>query len=328
MARGFLQARSSAFDSRSANVSPRNSANRHSGRETLLSIRGARPSRTHHSASRRMVRRRERTPTSTSTPFRFPFCDWRRFGGHGNLAPSKCYGPGDRQLRFVYLQPRAVPGRVAGGFAGPSQRPDFPRPDSRAESRTDSHFAGTVLAARIGPVQRHYSHVWAEDTVVWSLPGPSMHRAYFRGGGGGQLPDDAREDLADPAQWQGPFRRHAQPVRGDALSFAGDQTRNDARVPANHRGKRRRRDHGGAAQGLSDLGGAVSSRKHPDRKRASDCQKLPETGQLLVTGESLAAPPAALTTAPTAGPIPHRYCRSSGKGGCIVFPTDPRAGRL
>jgi len=32
---------------------------------------------------------------------------------------------------------------------------------------------------------------------IWRVPGPPVHRPYFRRGRGGELPHDAREDLAD-----------------------------------------------------------------------------------------------------------------------------------
>ena len=71
----------------------------------------------------------------------------------GGLGCGRVYVAGHRQLRFVHLQPGAVPGRDAGGITGPPQRPHYGRAGPRARAGADPGIAGAVLAARIRAVQ-------------------------------------------------------------------------------------------------------------------------------------------------------------------------------
>ena len=99
-----------------------------------------------------------------------------------------------------------------------------------------------------------------------------MHRAHLWSKRHRQLPDDAREDLAHPAQREGSLRGDAKSLQCHPLSFPGDREKLDPGVPGGHGRDRRGGDHGGEAQGASDLGRAVSSREHPDGEWPADLE--------------------------------------------------------
>ena len=58
---------------------------------------------------------------------------------------------------------------------------------------------------------------------------------------------------------RGLFKDMPNPVRGNAVSFAGDQTGDISRLPGNHRRNRRGRNHGCPPQGIPSGGRAIPS---------------------------------------------------------------------
>src|SRR6185295_7640479 len=109
-------------------------------------------------------------------------------------------------------------------------------PGAGTETGKDPGFAWTVLTQGVGAIERYHPGVWARDSCIWGLSWAPMHRPHVRGERGGELSDDAWKDVDGEAQREGPFRRDAESVRRDAVSFAGDPTRFDAGLPGNYGG--------------------------------------------------------------------------------------------
>ncbi len=147
----------------------------------------------------------------------------RRLPGAGSERPPH---PGDRQLRFVHLQPGAVPGRDLG-HAG-----------SRCSATTRSRWTAsgehglTHLVVSPGPCTPDEAGISLEAIAALGgecpgpggLPGPPVHRTGLRrqgdpGGGAG-----ARQDLSHPPRPPHHLRRTAPALRGHPLPLAGAST--------------------------------------------------------------------------------------------------------
>ena len=97
-----------------------------------------------------------------------------------------------------------------------------------------------------------------------------MHRAGLRRRGGGELPDDAWQNLTGHPRRQGFVQGHPLPLRHHALPLTRRETRVSAGLSGGHCGNRRGGNYGTAPQGAAHLGRAVSSREHPHRARPHD----------------------------------------------------------
>ena len=168
---------------------------------------------------------------------------------------------GHRQLRFVHLQPRPVPGRARPGGAGRPQRRDPGGRDRGARPLAHRDLARALHAERGGHQPRRHQDLRGADPDPGRVPRTPVDRAGVRRADRARRAGHARQDLADLPRRQGGVLGPAEPVRGDALPLAAHRARERSRTASRSRPRpRTRRDHGGAAQDAAGRGGAVPSR--------------------------------------------------------------------
>ncbi len=198
----------------------------------------------------RHPRRRRRRGDSLRLP-----CDRRRAvlnpfdnGVDGRAGCRRAADPGDRQLRQLRLQPRAVPRRARRRAGRPSQRRPRRRRGDRPRARRRAAVARPgATGGRRHPVRgdpRICRRRRAGARRVPRSPGdrPRLRRDDRPGAGA-----DARQDVADRARRRWRVRRSAVTADGDPLSLVGDRPVECARLPRGHGSHRRRHGDGAAS---------------------------------------------------------------------------------
>src|SRR5712664_1509408 len=170
------------------------------------------------------------------------------------------HDPRGRQLRFVYLQPRAISRRAGRRDQGAPQRRNPAKGYRGDVALAHRDLSGPVHAERGGhyiAVDRAHGRQGADPRRMPWQPG---HRTGFRRQGSARPAGHARQGVAGPARWIGGVLGDTERVRGNPLPLPGRRACHAARMPGRHCAVRRRRDHGIAPPQPAGRGGAVPSR--------------------------------------------------------------------
>src|SRR6056297_954478 len=168
-----------------------------------------------------------------------------------------------RQLRQLYLQPRAFPRRTRRGDESGAQRRADRRRGAGAEARRHRPVAW-ALRPRAGGHLRAAGQGRGRGGRAASgrLPRPPVHRRGVRRAGRRRRRDRPRQARHHPPRGRGRLRRPPLAPRGHPLSFARRRARHPARRARGYRGSRRRHDHGAQAPRIRDRGRSVPPREH------------------------------------------------------------------
>src|SRR3954464_11886391 len=189
--------------------------------------------------------------------------------------PARCaHGADDRQLRFVHLQPGAVPGRARPGSAGSPQRRYHRGAGRGAVAARDRYLAGTEPARAGWHLARADLAPCGTRAAARRLPRTPGDRPGLRRQGGARTPGDARQGVARAARRPRRVPRSAVRFPGDPLPLARRRARLAARMSCHHRRIRGRRDHGAAPSQPARPGPAIPSRGPPDRARPQDAAEF------------------------------------------------------
>ncbi|CAA9423305.1 MAG: Anthranilate synthase, amidotransferase component @ Para-aminobenzoate synthase, amidotransferase component, partial [uncultured Rubrobacteraceae bacterium] len=183
-------------------------------------------------------------------------------------------GSGNRQLRFLHVQPRAVSRGARSRGPSPAQRRALARGDPRAPPGPDSHLARPVYPERGRDLARGHREGPRRGPGARRLPRPPGHRSGLRRKGRARGAR-TRQDREDNARRRGGVQGSAAGLRGDPLSLARHRAGLGARVPHRNQPDRGWRDHGREAQGAARRGRPVSPRERPDTERQRVAQELP-----------------------------------------------------
>ena len=183
----------------------------------------------------------------------------------------------DRQLRFLYLQPRAVFRRTRRRRAHLPQRRDHA---GRDRGPGPDH-----ICVSPGPCSpRKPASRWPCCSTsparcrCWACARATSHRRGLRRQGDPRQTGHARQGQHHRDDPAGRVRRAAQALRRHALSFAGNRARDPARLPGSDGLDAGWRDHGRAPQDPCGRRRAVPPRIHPVRARTRAAGELPQGG--------------------------------------------------
>jgi anthranilate synthase component 1 len=186
------------------------------------------------------------------------------------------HDPHDRQLRFVHLQPGAIPGRARAARSASCATTSSPvdEIEKLAPERVRS-FPRPLHAERSRRLARAHPAHGGSRADSRRVPRPPGDRAGLRRQGRAREDVDARQGVGDPSHRRGCLPGIAHALQCNALSLARDRTRDVPSRPGGDGVDRGRRDHGRAPPDAPDRGRAVPPRIDPHRARPRAAQQFP-----------------------------------------------------
>src|SRR5207249_11035516 len=148
------------------------------------------------------------------------------------------------QLRFLYLQPRAVSWRAGLSGRSPSQRQNYRGRNHTSQARTHRDFSRPLHAAGGGHFRGTGRATGRKISYSRCMPRPSSHWRRVRRENRPRSETLSRQDQPDPSRRQKHFPQAAGSLHRHTLSFVDRREKIPAARIGDHGGDRRRHHHG------------------------------------------------------------------------------------